>query len=324
MCCTAVAPTTIPAKIDHLNRLSTAPICGQALLTQPNQVGSPGNGTRDLITETRPARRTSQRAVKTLSSLGRTLVLLPHPGDEAACAGLLQRSCEPIVAVVTNDAAEVQGGSSMVATHRKYAIIRQQEALKALPLAGVHQVEFLSDYPYLDKFCAHALCDVLPLLFAAVHTLIRRHRPDSLLVPAYEGGHPDHDVCSFVGAMVRQWMQLPIWEMPLYHASDSGEIVSQRFREPNGSELMYPLTSAELHTRAAMLSCYASERDSAAYITGAAEYFRPQEKYDYSLPVPLGTDNVTAWAPPPSAVDSRRQLAQYAYNSGMPPGAVFP
>jgi len=321
MCSTAVAPNFVDSQIDDPNHDSLVGSCEQARLTRQSKLDS--DSMQDVAPETRPSRRTSQQAVKTLSSLGRSLVLLPHPSDEAACAGLLQRLCEPIVAFVTNDAAEVEDVSSAVASRRGRAVVRQGEAVKALTLAGVHQIEFLSDYPYPDKFCAQLLYDVLPLLFASVHTLIRRHKPDTVLVPAYEGGHPDHDVCSFVGAMVRQWLRLPIWEMPLYHESESGELISQRFREPNGTELMYLLSSMELRTRSAMMSCYTSLCDPAAYITGEVEYFRPQGKYDYSLPGRLETKSIEVWMAPALLPEERRQLARYAFNSGMPSGAVI-
>jgi LmbE family N-acetylglucosaminyl deacetylase len=320
MCSTAVAPNAPDSQIDNPNHDSIARSCEQARLTRQSELDS--TSMQDIASETRPSRRASRQAVKILSSLGRSLVLLPHPSDEAACAGLLQRLCEPMVAFVTNDAVEVEDVSSVVASRRGRAVVRQGEAVKALTLAGVHQVEFLSDYPFLDKFCARVLYDVLPLLFASAHTLIRRHKPDTVLVPAYEGGHPDHDVCSFVGAMVRQWLRLPIWEMPLYHELESGELISQRFREPNGTELMYPLTSMELRTRSAMMYCYTSLSDPAAYITGTVEYFRPQRKYDYSLPGCVGKQSVEVWMVPASLPEERRQLPQYAFNSGMPSGAV--
>jgi hypothetical protein len=175
MCSTAVAPNVVDSQIDHPNHDGLVGSCEQARLTPQSKLNSASM--QDVALETRPSRRTSQQAVKTLSSLS----------DEAACAGLLQRLCEPIVAFVTNDAAEVEDVSSAVASRRGRAVVRQGEAVKALTLAAVHQIEFLSDYPYPDKFCAQLLYDVLPLLFASVHTLIRRHKPDTVLVPAYEG-----------------------------------------------------------------------------------------------------------------------------------------
>ena len=54
---------------------------------------------------------------------------------------------------------------------------------------------------------------------------MRQYKPETVIVPAYEGGHPDHDSCSFLGALLRRKLQSRVWEMPLYHRSPTGKLI---------------------------------------------------------------------------------------------------
>ncbi len=143
--------------------------------------------------------------------------------------------------------------------------------------------------------------EALPYALAALLTPICMHRPAAILVPAYEGGHPDHDSCSFVGALARELTSLPVWEMPLYHRSVSDELECQRFLEPNGTEVTIRLTATEIANRSIMIAGYSSQLDLGAFIHSNVESFRPQPQYDYSEPPHEGALNYERWGWPISA-----------------------
>lgn len=249
-------------------------------------------------------------------SLGRTMILLAHPGDEIACAGLLQHCCEPVVVFATDGTTDAESSCTTTQRHRTVRYLRRQEASTALVVAGIRRIEFLSGCD--DKVQNLRLYRAVPHLFEAWCRSIARYRPETILVPAYEGGHPDHDVCSFLGALIRKQLNLPVWEMPLYHKSEGGELVYQRFPRMNGTEVIYPLGEWELSIRAVMMACYPSHRDCAAFKTDDAECYRPQPEYDYSRPPRNGTVNYGNWRHPVSPSELCRHLARFARRVSVP------
>lgn len=229
---------------------------------------------------------------------GQTLVLVAHPDDETGgCAGLLQRLADPVVVFATEGAPADKFFWGPYGSQRNYASIRRYEAAAALATAGVQRIEFLTDHSSQGHeptdqrlYCA------LPAAFDAVCKLIRKYEPDSVIVPAYEGGHPDHDACSVLGALLRRsFGHLHVCEMPLYHRSDAGTLVCKRFRQSNGTEVEVELSVKEIQIRAAMAAQYASQPDLGEYIAAGIEYYRPQVDYDYSQPPHAGLLNYQVW-----------------------------
>ncbi|MFB3915378.1 MAG: PIG-L family deacetylase [Terriglobales bacterium] len=261
---------------------------------------------------------------------GHTLVLLAHPDDDMACAGLLQRLPDAIVCYATDGAPQDSFFWRSFSSQREYAQVRRREAAIALANAPGFRAEFLSDRApaLLDQQLYRALSEALDALREAV----RLYRPDSLLAPAYEGGHPDHDACSFLGHLVSRLDGVPVWEMPLYHRSPSGTLVTQRFRQRNGTELALQLSPRELEGRRSMLQSYRSQYDLSRFVTAPLEYYRPQAEYDYSQPPHSGRLNYQEWQWPisPAEVCERfracrhgieRHTSANAQHSPIPPSA---
>jgi LmbE family N-acetylglucosaminyl deacetylase len=228
--------------------------------------------------------------------IGRTMVLVAHQDDETACAGLLQRLVDPLVVFATDGAPADEYFWGRYGSRLNYATVRRNEAEASLAKAQVSKFEFLSDHaPAGTQFRDQQLYRVLPQAFNAVCNLVGRYRPDIVLVPAYEGGHPDHDSCSFLGALQGRLLGLPVWETPLYHRSETGKLVCQEFRSRNGTERALVLSPHEKRTRDSMIATYASQTDVPDFVRGAAEQFRPQPEYDYSRRPHAGTLNYEAW-----------------------------
>jgi len=226
----------------------------------------------------------------------RLLVLVAHPDDETACAALLQRSRDPIVLFCTDGAPNVEFFWGPFGSRERYATVRRQEAERALCSIGVHEPLFLCNSKTAQTFPDQQLYLNLQEAYVAVRRVVVALGANSIVTPAYEGGHPDHDCCSFLAYLLRQELSLPVWEMPLYHRSErSGKLVSQRFLNSDGGECtLYP-TKDELLNRSRMLAIYKSQPDASDYVSSQIERYRSQPAYDYTRPPNLGEVNYEAW-----------------------------
>jgi N-acetylglucosamine malate deacetylase 2 len=225
--------------------------------------------------------------------LGRTLVLVAHPDDEAiCCGGLLQRMNEPIVIFATDGAPRDSFFWSRFGSRDAYAAIRAGEARHALHAAGVEHYAFLSDD---DVFPDQELFRSVDSAADRLLDWVRHFRAEAILTLAYEGGHPDHDSCSFLAACIGREFPLDVWEMPAYHRSTDGVIVRQEFLSVTDDAIALPLTPAELARKRTMCAAYESQRDVVAEFELDVERFRPQPAYDYTRPPHPGVLNYEAW-----------------------------
>lgn len=224
---------------------------------------------------------------------GRLLVLVAHQDDETACAGLLQRSSERMIIYATNGAPSDRFFWDKYGSRDGYSSVRRGEAFSAAAKIGPAKLEFL-------QFGDQDLFRALDEAFRVVSDIVRQYKPNIILVPAYEGGHPDHDSCSFLGALLRRRLQARVWEMPLYHRSQTGKLICQTFRTQNGTECVSPLSRKELQIRDCVVASYVSQTDLRDFISGNAEVFRPQADYDYSRPPHEGLLNYEFWEWPVS------------------------
>jgi LmbE family N-acetylglucosaminyl deacetylase len=235
--------------------------------------------------------------------LHRTLVIASHPDDETACAALLQRMRDPRVVFLTDGAPATEFFWQRHGSRKNYAAVRQTEATNALSMIRITSPYFLSDSSRSRPFSDQELYRCLGDAIAELVKLTERVRPDALLVPAYEGGHPDHDVCSFLGHVVGARLHRPVWEMPLYHRSSSGDLVHQQFLDYNGTEVVVEPTRGELIKQQAMVAAYGSQSDLQQYLMARIECYRPQLAYDYSRPPHPWPLNYECWHWPMTGMD---------------------
>jgi LmbE family N-acetylglucosaminyl deacetylase len=235
-------------------------------------------------------------AVDDISSLfGKVLVVVAHQDDETACSVLLQRASSAQVVFATDGAPASDSFWYRFGSRQQYAAVRHAEALQSLDVIGTTDPIFLEDPVRHSSFPDQELFRALPSALDELIALARRLKPDVLIAPAYEGGHPDHDACSFLVSIVGGALSIPRWEMPLYHRSPTGTLVHQEFRIPLGGEILLHPTHQELRRRDEMLSKYVSQPDVRNFVSSRVERFRPQPSYDYSQPPHTGTLNYEAW-----------------------------
>jgi LmbE family N-acetylglucosaminyl deacetylase len=232
--------------------------------------------------------------------LGRTLVLVAHPDDESAgCGGLLQRIAEPIVAIATDGAPRDEFFWGKAGSRLGYVRLRERELYHALALAGVSEIALLAhNAGAQESFVDQELYRAIPEAIEELAAVVRRYRPDALLTTAYEGGHPDHDVCSFLAAVLGKQYALPVWEFPLYHRRQLGDMAFQRFLFASGreeDETVLEIRPEEMRIKRQMLAAYGSQHPFLGQFDPAREHFRPQHAYDYSHPPHPGHLNYEAW-----------------------------
>jgi LmbE family N-acetylglucosaminyl deacetylase len=228
--------------------------------------------------------------------LGRTLVVVAHPDDEAiGCGVLLQRMRDPLVVFATDGAPRQAKWWQKYGSREAYAELRRQEACQALGEIGASAPEFLGDDD-CQCFADQQLFQRLPEAVAALTRLVERFRPQALLTHTYEGGHPDHDTCCFVATQVAARSGLPAWEMPLYRRDPEGNVVQQQFIHEQGGEVTIEGSIAEQQRKQRMLQAYRSQEEITSAFDTSLERLRPLHHYDFSRPPHAGKLNYEHWA----------------------------
>lgn len=248
--------------------------------------------------------------------LGRTLVLVAHPDDECVmCGGLLQRMRHPSVVYATDGSPQDPYFWGAYGSREAYSRLRQKEARRALARVGVNDVEFLAARE--KRLVDQELFRNLGVAYDLLMNEVERLRPEAILTLAYEGGHPDHDSCSFLASKVGAEAELPVWEAPLYRHKPS-ELCLQEFGHPNGTEVFYEPTSEELARKRAMCLEYVSQGDFLKIFRLERETFRPQAAYEYSQPPHDGPLNYERWQWSMTGRQVSEAFAAFQLRAGRP------
>jgi LmbE family N-acetylglucosaminyl deacetylase len=217
-------------------------------------------------------------ASKTSALAGRTVILAPHPDDETIAAGvLIQRMREVCVVFVTNGVPQTSKVPipPQFSSPDAYGREREKEAREAAAILSISRCEFLQ---FPDMQLAAHLRDAHERLLGVVASL----NPENILTTAYEGGHPDHDCCSFLAWALRS--RAKVWEVPLYTRSVDGRELRREYREKNGTEITVWPTWREWRRKRTALAFYQSQRSVVRWLRRLTETVRPQPNYDFTTP----------------------------------------
>ncbi|MGZ4789463.1 MAG: PIG-L deacetylase family protein [Terriglobales bacterium] len=241
--------------------------------------------------------------------LGRTLVLVAHPDDEAVgCGALLQRMEDPVVIFATDGAPRSDFFWQHYGSREEYAHARAIEAKHALDAVGVQHFHWLCAN---DCIVDQELYQNLDRAYDDLAAMIESEMPATILSMAYEGGHPDHDTCSFLTSRVAKDFGIETWEMPLYHRQGSGDITRQNFLDTDrGVEL--DVDRDELVRKMNMFAAYDSQAEVLREFLPYLERFRPMKLYDFSRPPHSGRLNYEAWHWPMKGPDLCRAFVEFA------------
>jgi LmbE family N-acetylglucosaminyl deacetylase len=206
------------------------------------------------------------------------LLLVAHPDDESIGAGILmQRNQGMHTVFATSGAPNRPYIWRQFGTPRRCARIRREEAAAALAIVDVPKPVFLG-------FPDGRLYRNLAPAYRHLSELVRRIAPQIVMTHAYEGGHPDHDACSFLASRLARKFDLECWEMPYYRPTglQEGGVVIQQFLRGLNQESLADPTAAEVSTKRAMFAAHRSQCSVLADFDPARECYRPQPAYDYS------------------------------------------
>jgi LmbE family N-acetylglucosaminyl deacetylase len=220
------------------------------------------------------------------------MVVVAHPDDESvSSAALLQRMAEKRLVFCTDGAPHDAHFWRRFGSRDDYRDLRRREALAAMRIIGAKQSDFL-DFPDQELFRN------LDTALAQLDAIAKEFKPAALLTHAYEGGHPDHDACAFLVALLAEKTQLPAWEMPLYHRA-AGDRALQQFiarEEVKKSEVLeIDPNPEEVRRKRAMIAAYASQGDIIHHFGAGKEVFRRQPAYDFTRPPHPGMLNYEEW-----------------------------
>jgi N-acetylglucosamine malate deacetylase 2 len=212
----------------------------------------------------------------------RPLILVAHPDDETlACSGLMQRMASPLVVFATNGAPPHHGFERKFGTLQHYSDTRFQEATVALnhvPHGSFQRLTKPDGSYFIDEQLFRDLAQALTSLCR----IARSFSPDALVSHAYEGGHIDHDTCSFLTMHAAVELALRRFEFPLYSRNSLGQLVLQQFCDEGCAPLEWQLTEAELSCKRKMLAAYASQRGLASAFQLGTERIRIATRTDFS------------------------------------------
>ena len=248
--------------------------------------------------------------------LGTTLMLVAHPDDEViAFAGLMQKMKKAIVVFATDGAPRDPYFWQSWGSRSRYAEIRRKEAFSALSIVGAQPV-FLADRVE-NGIVDQELFRRLPAAIKAFEQVVDAIEPNSLLTMAYEGGHPDHDACSFLGSCVGSRRKIPVWESPLYYRNPDGSAAVQTFARLTGQEITSLVEGASLQKKLDMFHTYKSQKLTLDSFRPGIEQFRPMAGYDFTRPPLPWKLNYELWQWPMTGEEVSQAFASYLLKERM-------
>jgi LmbE family N-acetylglucosaminyl deacetylase len=229
----------------------------------------------------------SQTKLDIEKQFGRTLVAVAHPDDEAiGCGVLLQRLSRATVAFMTDGAPADRYFWGKFGSRNAYADVRARESASALE--GFESVTMLRFGAPDQELMFH-----LEIALDWLRKVITEQKPQTIVTHAYEGGHPDHDCCSFLCSVVAGEYGLPVWEMPLY--SRNGDKLVRQYLPEHSSAVRLSASDSEVHRKAEMVAAYQSQDEFLQGFDLVTEKFIAQRKHDFSNPPHAGKLNYECW-----------------------------
>jgi N-acetylglucosamine malate deacetylase 2 len=183
-------------------------------------------------------------------------------------------------------------------SRRAYAEARREELHRALACAGI-PARRAQSLEVADQEASYHLAGIT----LEVTRWLERLRPRTVLAPAYEGGHPDHDAAAFAAqqacaSLLRAELAVPErFEFPLYHerggAMETGSFLPLVGPQEQGEEASRPLRfqlGLEARERKQrMIGCFVSQRKVLAAFPLTAECLRRAPDYDFTRAPHEGT-----------------------------------
>jgi N-acetylglucosamine malate deacetylase 2 len=246
----------------------------------------------------------------------RPLIFVAHPDDETlACGGLLQRMPASLVVFATDGTPAGFGLERKYGSLKTYTELRFQEASRALshvPSASFGWLTRADGSYFEDMHVYEELAEAVTSLRAIAQTF----SPDAIVSHTYEGGHIDHDACSFLAMHVGEVLSLKRFEFPMYWVDASGQAVLQVFRDVKtgaaGDVMELQLSRAEIECKGKMMAEYRTQRGTVSTFAPGVERFRPATNDQLSFKVAQCRDYLYQNRPPRFYHTRRHRLSAKA------------
>lgn len=207
-----------------------------------------------------------------MAAAGPVLILAPHPDDEVVACGI----------------AAMRAGAAGIPVHVLYLTTgvpqrdsydarvarRREEALAAAALLRLMPVGFRSTP-------ARCLRNQLDAAWADIEAAVRSCGAGELWVPAFEGGHQDHDAANALAAALAD--RLPVREFAAYNFAGR-RVRANRFAQHRGGETAIEATRGEATLKRRALALYASERGNLRHVDIRREMWRDLPNHNYGVP----------------------------------------
>jgi len=209
----------------------------------------------------------------------RVAFIVAHPDDETLGAGLLLQRLRhaDIVYCATGRGRWPSNWWLNRAFPSRRSQLRIEEARRAIAVSGKnHSVQFLG---YQDGWLADYLDDA----YRSLADLLRVWQPQHVVTHAFDGGHEDHDACSFLAYQLSRAFNFQVWEMPLYYRqAGTHTLTMQAFTTSDPEDVtLRPASEAELEVKCAMLAAHQSQQAVIATFDPTMEKFRRQPLHDF-------------------------------------------
>lgn len=188
-----------------------------------------------------------------------------------------------MVVFATDGAAPYYGLESRFRTLKDYSEARFQEAFRALAHVPGCRFQRLTK-PDGSYFVDQHLFRELRSALRSLCQIARAFSPDALLSHAYEGGHIDHDACSFLAMHAASELSLPRFEFPLYSVNKNGHGIFQQFRDIGSIPMEWRLTDTEIDCKKEMLAEYKTQPGLVSVFQCTTERIRATSTEDFSVP----------------------------------------
>ena len=147
-----------------------------------------------------------------VAPFSRPLIFVAHPDDETlACGGLLQRVPASLVVFATDGTPAGFGLERKYGSLQAYTELRFREASGALRHVPSASFGWLTR-PDGSYFGDMHVYEDLPEAATSLRAIAESFSPDAIVSHTYEGGHIDHDACSFIAMHVAEGLSLKRFE----------------------------------------------------------------------------------------------------------------